>query len=785
MLQNFIKVFFRQMLKHKGFSFINIFGLAIGITFSTIIFLWVEDQFKINKDYPDSERIHYLMTNQSFDDKTVTWTTTPGLLASTIQEKYPEVELATVVGFEGTNIFQVEDKTINALSIASDDSFFKIFGATFLEGSSDKLLVEENVAVITESGAKKIFNSLDVIGNELAFENNDRFKISAVIKDFNQYSGFSKVEVILPFQYYHKRYSWINHWGNSSFQTYAKLHADADIQHLNEKLNGIIPEYMKDGTGKIFAYPLGDYHLKGRFVDGKQNGGQIVVLKVFFIIGIFIILIGCINFMNLTTAKSVLRSKEIGVRKVIGATKNNLVLQFYAEVFLYTFSSVLLALVFIELTLPYINQLIERQLFMDFKNVKFWLTIISIISFTTLVAGSYPALYMSSFNTIKVLKGILKSGKGALVFRQSLVVFQFCLSIILIITTIFLYKQIHFLKNKELGFDKDDVISYYPGRAAYEKFDQFRSELLTYPGIKEISRSSSLPFRVGSSTSDPEWEGKDPNIDLNFHIIRSDANYLSGMNIKLLAGRNFDDLLATDTINYLVNKKAADMMGFTDPIGKQLKVWRDTPGQIIGLVDDFHNQSLHKAIEPLIITYDPENTWLMSVKAETGKGAIALESLKAVHEKFMPGYPIQYSFMDEQYNRMYRVDTFIGKLSAIFGSVAILISCLGLFGLSAFSIEQRTREIGIRKVLGSSVVNLVWKLSSNFTKLIVLALIISAPLSYFLVSKLLNMYSYRIGLTYEVGLLCALLVITIAWATIGFHSIKAARTNPVNVLRSE
>jgi hypothetical protein len=438
----------------------------------------------------------------------------------------------------------------------------------------------------------------------------------------------------------------------------------------------------------------------------------------------------------------------------------------------------------VELLLPGFNQLTEKDLAIPFGNPIFILIILGIIFITGLLAGLYPAFFLSSFNSVKILKGTFKLGNKGNTLRQGLVVFQFVLSMILIGATIVVYQQIQYIKNKDLGVQRENLVFFPVTPGIKEHFDAYRTALLNQPGIQAVSLSSQNPLSVGSSSHGLEWDGKDPETQILFQIIVTDYDFLTTAGIQLLEGRNFSRNFPTDTANILINEEAARRIGFENPVGQHIKMW-ESEGQIIGVVKDFHSNDLHAAIEPLVIRLQPENTWMVMARTEAGKAQEAIASLETMHNQFDGEYTFEYQFLDQEFERMYRTDTLIGKLATYFAIIAILISCLGLFGLAAYTAERRTKEIGVRKVLGASVPNLVGLISGNFTKLILIAFVIAAPISWYLMQQFLQKYAYRIDLSPVVFALTGLLALIIAWLTVSYQSIKAALANPIDSLRNE
>jgi len=597
-----------------------------------------------------------------------------------------------------------------------------------------------------------------------------------------------KFDYLMNYYLWWKDNNWAHEWGNNGPRCYVLLASTADPVKVNAKIKNYIKTKNKDSNVELFIQNYGESYLRGEWEHGKQTGGRIENVRIFFFVGVIILLIACINFMNLATAKSLKRAREIGVRKVVGAGKSQLIGQFIGESILVSFIALLISLLLIVLLLPSFNALTDKQLSLDFSQPGFWGLLLGLTIFTGIVAGSYPALFMSSLRPITVLKGALKFKPGAALFRKVLVVFQFILSIFIILGMIVVYRQISYINNKSLGFDKENLV-YTPLDGDLGKnFYAFKQELLREPGIKSVTTSSHSTFEVGSSTMGVTWPGKDTTKLVLFSNNNVTYDYIKTMDIHLLGGRDFGEDYGLDSMNYLINQAAAKKIGYKDPVGKQLTMWGDT-GKIIGLMADFHHNSLRVPIEPLILRL-PKKAWgnlfgNAVVRTEKGKTKEAIASMEKLFHKFNPGYPFQYFFTDEEIAKNYKAEQTTSKLSRYFAFLAIFISCLGLFGLVAFTAEQKTKEIGIRKVLGASVGGIVQMLSKDFLILVLIAALIAFPLAWWLLSKWLQSYYYRIDIGWWVFVVAGVMAMLIALLTISFQAIKAALANPVKSLRTE
>jgi ABC-type antimicrobial peptide transport system permease subunit len=555
------------------------------------------------------------------------------------------------------------------------------------------------------------------------------------------------------------------------------------LTHFLDNLN----KYQKKGTftEELGLQRFGDRYLHSNFENGKISGGRIEYVRMFTIVAIFILLIACINFMNLTTARSVKRSREIGVRKVVGALRSTLIKQFIGESLLVTALAVSFSLLLLVLLLPVFNQITQKEIALPFNQPVFWLKLAGITLITGLVSGSYPALFLSSFNPVKVLKGTLKLDSAATIFRKGLVIFQFALSVILITATIVISRQMSYVQSNNLGYDRENLIYIPMNGALISKYSTFKEQALQMPGIQLVTRVTIAPTSIENGTGDVDWEGRDPNVSIQFTQISVGYDFVKTMKLKMLSGRDFSKDFPTDSTGYIVNEVALKRLGYTNPIGKPLTFWKKK-GSIIGVLKDFHFDSMHEQIRPLIIRFgEQEGYGNILVKTQPGKTKEALASLENMCKEINPAFPFSYTFSDEEYQKLYRNEQIVTKLSNAFAFLAIFISCLGLLGLAMFTAEQRVKEIGIRKVLGASVRSLFSLLSSEFLLLVVISLLIALPVSWYAMGYWLQGFAYRTPMQWWMFALSGVIIIFIAMATISFQALKAALVNPIKSLRSE
>jgi ABC-type antimicrobial peptide transport system permease subunit len=593
----------------------------------------------------------------------------------------------------------------------------------------------------------------------------------------------------MSFEQWRKKNDWAKEWGNNGPRCYVMLAPNTSIDKVNAKIKNYIKTKNKESNVDLFLQNYGESYLYSDWDNGKQNGGRIEYVKIFSIVAIIILVIACINFMNLATARSLRRAREIGVRKVVGAGKRQLIGQFIGESLFVSFLAICISLLIVMLLLPSFNTLTEKHLSLDLTDPWFLLLLLCLTLVTGIISGSYPALFMSSLKPIVVLKGLLKFKPGATYFRKALVVFQFALSIILILGMIVIYRQIDFIHNKNLGFAKEDLL-YMPLEGELQKtYPTFKDQLLKQPGIKYVTSAQSSPLEVGSSTGGVRWPGKDTTKLILFSSNPITYDYIKTMGIQLVEGRDFSTEYGLDTMNYLVNEAAAKKIGYKDPVGKELTMWGDK-GMIVGLMKDYHHNSLHVPIEPLILRLH-KKSWggtywgNVIVRTEKGKTKQAIASMEKLYKQFNPGFPFKYYFTDDEIANRYKAEYTVSKLSRYFAFLAIFISCLGLFGLATFTAEQKTKEIGIRKVLGASVTGIVGMLSKDFLKLVIIAAVIAFPVAWWAMHRWLNDFAYRVNIGWWVFVMAGIVALLIALLTISFQSIKAAIANPVKSLRTE
>jgi predicted permease len=792
MFKNYLFAALRNLKRNKVFSFINILGLALGMGCSLLIILWVQSEYNMDAFSKKSSQLYSIYEKQFYNDKIDAFHSTPGLMADEMKRKFPEVEYAASFGWINTNSFKVDDKIIKENGSWASADFFKMFGYTLLQGNAQTALNSPSGIAVSRKMAESFFGSTqNAINKTIRFENKKDFKITAVFEN-SKNNASARFEYLINWYSFLDENQWAKDWSiniNEGPRTYLQLQQGINVTAFENKIRHFMDNYFK-AQESGFHIELGiqrfdQMYLYSNFKDGKIDGGRIEYVQLFSIIAIFILLIACVNFMNLTTARFMKRAKEIGIRKVAGAIRFSLIKQFIGEAVLITFLSLLVAIVISALLLPTFNSITQKEIALPVTDGYFWLITLSVTFLTGVIAGSYPAFFLSSLDPVKVLKGPVKTGPRAALFRKSLVVFQFVVSIVLIIGTIIVSQQINYVQTKNLGYSKDNVISIPLEGSLVSQYVTFKQEALNIPGVDIVTRITQIPTQVTSGTSDVSWLGKAPNEKTLFVWAAVGYDFAKALNLTMLQGRDFSKDFPTDSSGYIINESALKAINYKDPVGKPFTFWGKT-GTIVAVVKDFHFSSLHDPIRPMILRLrENEASGNMLVKIEPAKTRQALQSLAALSKQFNPKFAFTYQFLDEAYRHLYTSDQMVSKLSNYFAVLAIFICCIGLLGLVMFSAEQRTKEIGIRKVLGAGTASVFALLSKDFLLLVLIAFVIASPFAWLAMHNWLEGFAYRITISWWMFLLAGFLAVLIALATISFQAIKAALANPVKSLRTE
>ncbi len=788
MFKNYLKIALRTFRNNKIYSGINVLGLTLGLTCTMLIMLWVQDEYKVDAFHIKLERIYKVYSQEYMEGEVLGSYDTPGLLGDELPKAIPEVELAcSYSGYQYLTL-STEDKIIKRPCKYAGKDFFKIFTYPLLEGSPESALSHMEDVAISEKLANNFFgSSKNAIGQLLKFENYKPLKVSAVFADIPDHSS-EKFEFIMSWELNLERDPWLKDWHNSGPETFVLLKPAVSVSAVNQKIQKFIAGYDKEFREndrlELALQPYGEKYLHSQFKNGFLSGGRIEYVRLFSLVAIFILFIACINFMNLSTARSVKRAKEIGIRKVIGAGRRSLIAQFMGEAFIYTGGAVLLSILLLVTLINPFNQLTGKHIHIPWDRLNFNGGLIALILVTTLISGSYPALLLSSFKPIAVLKNNLKLGSSATWMRQGLVIFQFVLCIVFISSMLIINRQVDYIHHKNLGYEKNNLLYLPISGTLRRQFDSFKSEALKIPGIKYISKMSARPIELENTTGGVEWPGKPPNSSPRFTQLAVSYDFVNTMQSTVVSGRDFSTAYA-DSASYLINEKALDIIKLDDPVGKPLTFW-GIKGQIVGVIKDFHFESLHKPITPLVVRLMgyPGFGYAM-IRTEPGKTQSVVNELEKLHKEMNPDFLFAYQFADEEYGAMYQSEQLVRTLSWYFTVLAIVISCLGLLGLVTFSAEQRRKEIGIRKVLGASVSSLFALLSVDFLLLVGMAFFVATPLSWWFMNHWLEGYAYRITMTWSIFLVAGMAAAGIAMVAVSYQALKASRANPVVSIRTE
>lgn len=787
MIKNYLKIAFRNIRKNKVFSFLNIAGLSVGLAVFILIMLWVNNETGYDSFHKDKDRIAMLMTNQNFGNKELqTFPAVPTLLADALKKDLPGVEYAAPVSWGDQRTFTYADKKFYESGLYVGADFLKIFSFPLLKGDVNSVLIEPNTVLISEKMAGKYFGNEDPIGKIIKVENSFSCKVQGVLKNIPDNSTIN-FDFLMPVKdYINQTMNGEEKWDFGNIKTYVKLKEGANRQATQARLEKFMNNYTdKQKNASLFLFSLDDWYLRNDFKDGKYaGGGRITYVKLFTGIAFFILLLACINFMNLSTARATQRSKEVGIRKVIGAQKKSLVAQFIGESIFISVIAAIIAVALVSLVLPAFNNILNKHIELDYNSAPNWLLLLAIVLITGLLAGSYPALVLSAFRPVKVLKGSVdNSATNSAGVRKILVVTQFAVSVMLIIGTLIVSKQVDFIRNKNLGYSKENLV-WFPNNIEQTKQQTAIREFLKVPGVTHAAQASMTFVSANNNGKLSNWPGKKAGQEIFFSFLAGGYDIIQTMGITMKEGRDFSEQLPMDSAAVIINETAAKQMGLKKPVGQEIETYAGNM-TIVGVAKDFHFESMHKAIAPLVMMCKPDWTWLYYVRTNAGNTAQVLKGLEKVYAELAPGFVFDYNFQDKEYERLYKSEQQIGTLVNWFSFFAVFISCLGLLGLTIFTVERKTKEIGVRKVLGASVFNIVAMISRQFLVLVFIAVVIASVPAWYFMNSWLQDYNYRISIGWEIFAIAGLAALTVALLTVSINAFKAAFVNPVKSLRSD
>ncbi|HEY6901608.1 MAG TPA: ABC transporter permease [Puia sp.] len=791
MFKNYLVIAVRNLFKHKSFSAINIAGMALGTACSLLILLWVQDERGKDAFHANDRRL-FRVYERGFNNGQVGATyETRGVLADQLKKDIPEIEKASGFAWRETHTFAAGNKILKQDGNSAGADFFEMFSYPLLEGNARNALSTPESIAISRSMAVRFFGSpAAAIGKSVRCENANDLTVKAVFEDLPSKAS-ERFDFLLNWKFFQEEKTWTKLWTTTGPRALVLLRADADPVKVEQKISRFLDKYTGPRNPRIYGelglQRFSEAYLHGRFENGHPGGGRIEYVRLFSLVALFLLLIACINFMNLTTARSVQRAREIGVRKVMGARRILLIRQFIGEALLIAFLATLLALLLVALALPSFNTLTRKEIVLPYGQWSFWGWVAIICLLTGIFSGSYPAFHLSAFNPIRVLKGsVVKARGSALWFRKGLVVFQFVLSIVLIISTLLISRQVSYVQSANLGYDKSNLF-YVPIEGdLLSRVDLLVSEAERSPGISSVTPLSQEPTLIQNGEASLDWEGKDPESRIHFTHLGIGYGFTSTMKVGMAEGRDFSKSFPTDSTGYILNETAVKITGYRHPTGRSF-TFRGRKGTIVGVVRDFHFLSLHQAIGPMVLRlgYNEQNFFSLLVRAQPGRTKEALASMEKLSKALNPNFPFSYKFSDEEYGNLYRSEQIVGHLSVLFAILAIFIASLGLLGLSMFTAEQRTREIGIRKVLGASVTSLFRLLSTDFLVLVAVAFLIAAPIAWWSMHEWMQQFAYQAGSPWWIFALAGVSAVFIALLTVCVQALRAASANPVRSLRSE
>lgn len=795
MIRNYFKIAWRNLKKSKGYTFINVGGLATGMAVAMLIGLWIWDEVTYDRYNRNYDRIAQVMQHQTFNGQIDTWQTMPYYMGEVLRDQYGDnFKQVVKSSWDSYKVLAAGDKKLRKIGRFMEAGGPELIDVSMLSGTREALK-DPGTVLISASAAKAYFGDVNAVGKTLLLDNKQSLIVRGVYKDLPHNSLFGNLDFIASWDVFIDKYmSWIktvsDPWGSNAFLLFVRIADNADFAKVsariaNTKLNNVRPE-DKRYKPVIFLQPMRKWHLFQTFKNGINTGGRIQFVWLFGAIGIVVLLLACINFMNLSTARSEKRAREVGIRKAVGSFRQQLIWQFFSESLLVVMIGFVLSVILVQLALPFFNNVADKQITIPWTGPLFWLTGIVFILLTSFIAGSYPAFYLSSFQPVRVLKGTFRAGRHAALPRKILVVLQFSASLILIIGTIIVFRQVEFARNRPVGYSREGLLSIDAGMTnIHDHFEVVKAELKNAGAIVDMAEASTPVTTVWQTNGDIRWKGKDPSMTVDMPTQTVSPEYGKTIGWQFVAGRDFSGAYATDSAAFILNESAVRLMGLKDPVGETI-YWDGTPFIVIGVIKDLVAESPYEPVRPSMYVMNQSFLSIINIRINPAVSShTALAKIEEVFRKYSPEQPFDYKFVDIEYANKFGNEVRVGKLTTFFAILAIFISCLGLFGMASFMAEQRTKEIGVRKVLGASVFNLWAMLSKDFLVLVGVALVIAVPLAYYFMHGWLQHYSYRSEIAWWIFAVAGGGIIIVTLATVSFQSVKAALVNPVKSLRSE
>ena len=787
MFKNIFIVALRNLIRNKLYSLTNIIGLSIGIACTILILLWIFDEISYDRFHSNGDRLYQVMVNTDFDNVIHTWNSLPIPTYSALQTENSNIIHAAITDRGGEHLLAVGEKKIIMNGMAVSEQFLDMFKFPLIHGDVANILDDISSIVITESTAKALFGEENAMDQIIRVDDKKEMKIAGILKDIPNNSSID-FDFLLPWKYTEQNVAWIREfadkWIGYSMPVYVELNDAARKTDVESSIKNMLQDHgMEDMQPELFLYPMHRWRLYSNFESGVEKGGLSVYVQLFSLIAVFIIVIACINFINLSTARSEKRAKEVGIRKSVGSTRNNLIIQFISESMITSIIAYIISLLITQLALPFYNNMVEKELFIDFQSWTFWAFSIIIVSITGMISGSYPAFYLSSFKPIKVLKGKVQMGRNANLPRKVLVTVQFAISILLIIGTVVIYKQMQMVKNRHLGYEQANLITVEFNDELKTNFKVIRDELLKTGEVESVAVSNSPITRIYNNNF-LEWPGKPEDIMVAFASIACDYDYIETMGIKVLEGRDFSEDFISDSTAIIINKAGLEAMNLEDPIGTEL-VLGNQKRKLIGIVDNVLMESPYHDVRPLFMIMGELNGFLSLRIKETDNLQASLKTIENVFNKYNSAYPFEFTFADVEFQEKFKTIDMAQRSTSLFALLTIIITGLGLFGLAAYTTEQRTKEIGIRKVMGATVLSILTLISKDISRLVIIAFVISAPLAWWFLNSYLDRYPVRIDIQIWIFPLIGLFALVFALFIVISQGLRAAHTNPAVTLKDE
>lgn len=783
MLKHNLLILYRNLKRDISTFSINLFGLTAGLTCALLIFLWVNDEVAKNKFHSNDARLFQVMEHQHYSDQILTTESTPGPLAEDLQREFPEVEMAVTTMWMNNYDLTVGDKTIKGRGFPVGRDYFQMFSYPIIRGTAATLLADESSIVISEELAKSFFiNPDEAIGKQIILDHDIGYLVSGVFEKVP--SSSYQFDFVTSFGAVQKRQEWLKTYDSNGPPTYVLLHEGSDGTQVSEKIKNFVKTKKADSKVELFLRKYSDQYLHDKWENGKLVGGRIEYVRLFSLVAVAILLIACINFMNLATAQAARRAKEVGVKKSVGAERNSLIAQFLTESLVVALLAFLISLVAVWLFLPIFNSITEKEMVLPVAHPVILFGLLGISIFTGLIAGSYPALFLSGFKPVEILKNQQLGSFKEVLIRKGLVVFQFAIAVVLLVSILVINNQIRYVQSRSLGYDRENLVRIPFSNKLWQLQETFINELKKLPGVANASSIGHSVAGRNNNTSSVEWPGKHPDDRILFETMYGNFETVDVLGFSILEGRNFSREYASDSAAIIFNEAAVEMMGLTNPIGQEVKANGYTH-HIVGVVKNFNFQSLHSPVEPAYIILSPQSTWNVLVRLAPGNLPATLQEIEAVYKRILPAYTFNYVFQDDAYARMYSAEQRVATLAGYFALFAVIISCLGLYGLATHTTERRLKEMGIRKALGLSAQGILLLLSRDFTKQVLMGIAIGLPVSYWWLNQWLQRFEFHVELAWWYFVVAAAIALCIAWVTVASKAWQAAQVNPVDCLRME